>query len=137
MTPSELRSIGERVFGHGWQTRLAEHLEVSARTVRRWAAGEPIPAGAAEEIRSLVRIAPPAGDLSEDERDEACRKALGPHLAEFSGRAVAAGWHPAEIVTVMVGWALTQTIDNAGYEAARDLIHEAMQAIDADERGTS
>ena len=39
MTPAELRAIGER-HGHGWQTRLANGLEVDSRTIRRWLAGE-------------------------------------------------------------------------------------------------
>lgn len=40
-----LREIGEALYGSRWQTDMAEALEVSDRTVRRWAAGDTIPAG--------------------------------------------------------------------------------------------
>lgn len=40
MTPSELRIIGEKLYGPRWQTQLAKVLPVEARTVRRWLAGK-------------------------------------------------------------------------------------------------
>lgn len=40
LDPQELRLIGEELFGAwGWQTRLAEALEVDGSTVRRWVSG--------------------------------------------------------------------------------------------------
>jgi hypothetical protein len=40
LTPDDLREIGEALFGPwGWQTRLAEVLEVDGSTVRRWVSG--------------------------------------------------------------------------------------------------
>jgi len=40
LTPEELRRAGEALFGAwGWQTRLAETLEVDGSTVRRWVSG--------------------------------------------------------------------------------------------------
>ena len=40
LNPDELRLIGEELFGDwGWQTRLAEALEVDGSTVRRWVSG--------------------------------------------------------------------------------------------------
>ena len=44
MTPDDLREAGKKLFGYGWQTRLAKELEVDRRTVRRWVSGAvPIP----------------------------------------------------------------------------------------------
>jgi hypothetical protein len=40
MTPTELRTIGEHLYGPRWQTKLARALPVNPRTVRRWLAGE-------------------------------------------------------------------------------------------------
>ncbi len=34
MTPADLRSIGERLYGPRWQTKLARALPVSTRTIR-------------------------------------------------------------------------------------------------------
>ncbi len=55
MTGEELHEIGTRVWGHGYQKRIAAGLGVDVRTVRRWTKGESrIPAGAETEIRALV-----------------------------------------------------------------------------------
>jgi hypothetical protein len=40
MTPAELRSLGEIMFGPRWQTPLARALPVSSRTVRYWLSGK-------------------------------------------------------------------------------------------------
>lgn len=41
MTPDELRSAGQALYGRwGWQTRLAEALNVTPRTVRSWVSGD-------------------------------------------------------------------------------------------------
>ena len=40
LSPKDLAEIGELLFGRwGWQTRLAEALEVDGSTVRRWVSG--------------------------------------------------------------------------------------------------
>ena len=58
MTPAELRTIGERLYGDGWQSKLAKSLvrddetHVNVRTVRRWAAGQvDVPPAVAELLR--------------------------------------------------------------------------------------
>jgi hypothetical protein len=40
MTPTELREIGEALYGKHWQTKLAVRIKVDPRTVRRWIAGK-------------------------------------------------------------------------------------------------
>jgi hypothetical protein len=55
MTPTELRIIGERLYGLHWQTKLARALPVSDRSVRYWLAGKkPIREVIARRIRSLT-----------------------------------------------------------------------------------
>jgi len=50
-TPTDLRAAGEALFGAwGWQTRLAEALEVDGSTVRRWLSG-------AAQIPNPVKVA--------------------------------------------------------------------------------
>jgi hypothetical protein len=40
LSADDLRVVGEALFGSwGWQTRLAEVLEVDGSTVRRWVSG--------------------------------------------------------------------------------------------------
>ena len=40
LSPDDLQIIGEALYGDwGWQTRLAEVLEVDGSTVRRWVSG--------------------------------------------------------------------------------------------------
>lgn len=40
LDPEGLRRVGEALFGSwGWQTRMAEALEVDGSTVRRWVSG--------------------------------------------------------------------------------------------------
>ncbi len=47
MTPAELASLGEKLYGPRWQTNLARALPVSTRTVRYWLSGK-------RQIRPLV-----------------------------------------------------------------------------------
>lgn len=52
MGPEELRTIGERLWGYGWQSALARAFGVNPRTVRRWAAGDsPVPDDIAASLR--------------------------------------------------------------------------------------
>lgn len=51
-----LREAGEALFGPLWQTALSTSLNVSDRTVRRWAAGEfAIPDGIWPELAKLCK----------------------------------------------------------------------------------
>ncbi len=55
MTPQELITIGRELYHFGWQTRLAEALNVEGSTVRRWIAGKhPIPGPAETALRLLL-----------------------------------------------------------------------------------
>lgn len=55
MTADLLRRAGEALWGSRWQTAMAEALDVSERTVRRWASGEyPVPPGAWGDLASFA-----------------------------------------------------------------------------------
>ena len=50
-----LRQVGPALFGEHWQTPLARALDVSDRSVRRWAAGTAdVPEGAWDEMIELL-----------------------------------------------------------------------------------
>ena len=56
MTTKELKEIGPKLFGFGWQTRMAEALGVDGSTVRRWVSGGvAMPGPAVAAIRCFAR----------------------------------------------------------------------------------
>lgn len=56
MTPTELSEAGRKLYGYGWQTRLAETLKVDGSTVRRWVSGAvPVPGPVEIAVRCLVK----------------------------------------------------------------------------------
>lgn len=56
LTPDDLALAGAQLFGRwGWQTRLAEALEVDGSTVRRWVSGAvTVPQPAKVAIRLML-----------------------------------------------------------------------------------
>lgn len=56
MTPDELRKACVKLYtAYGWQTRLAEALEVDGSTVRRWVSGAvPIPGPVAAAVKCFL-----------------------------------------------------------------------------------
>lgn len=57
MKPQELADICRELWGsYGWQTRLAEALDVDGSTVRRWVSGAvPVPGPVAAALRCFLR----------------------------------------------------------------------------------
>lgn len=68
LSPEGLKIVGEALFGAwGWQTRLAEQLEVDGSTVRRWVSGAVAVPGPVKvalrlmlERRGLSPVRPPS-----------------------------------------------------------------------------
>lgn len=57
MTPADLRSAGEFLFGTRWRTALARDIGTTYRTVKRWEMGErKIPLWAAISIGKSMQI---------------------------------------------------------------------------------
>ena len=133
---SAFRAGIERLWGYGAQTRAARHFEVSDRSVRSWVSGKtPVPSGVMAELRAMLNIAPPEADLTEEQRDDACRDAIEPLLTDIRDRAIAAGWHPAEVAAAVLDLAVSEIRSSAGDAAAI----ETLKAITADiktQRGT-
>jgi hypothetical protein len=85
LTPDDLRIAGERLWGRwGWQTRLAEALEVDGSTVRRWLSGAvAVPGPAKVAIRLMLggeEQAPPQPAAPEGKRPSRPRSTLSPKL---------------------------------------------------------
>lgn len=70
-----LTRCGVALYGAYWQTDLADALDISDRTVRRWVAGDtPVPAGVyADLMRLMLERAQTLDDLVEE-----CRRAGAP-----------------------------------------------------------
>lgn len=61
MTPSELKTAGERLYGPKWRQPLAARLGVNIATLRRWTSGKkPIRATAALAVEGMLHITTPA-----------------------------------------------------------------------------
>lgn len=56
MNPKQLKDAGEKLYGYGWQTKLAKDLNVDGSTVRRWVSGAvPIPGPVAAAVKCFLR----------------------------------------------------------------------------------
>lgn len=56
MTPTDLRRIGEALYGERWKVPLAGDLGVNRKTVQRWLNGHSaIPPEVAGELAALMR----------------------------------------------------------------------------------
>jgi len=57
MNPELLARVGQSLYGGEWRVRLAVDLDVSERTLRRWALGEqPIPSGVLSDLVALCEM---------------------------------------------------------------------------------
>lgn len=72
---------------------------------------------------------PPPTLRPENDRDEPCAEALDPALDALAQAAERAGWLPAEVVAVVLGWAVHRAAEGAGLEAARELLDDAAEML--------
>jgi hypothetical protein len=124
------RRMIEQLWGWGAQAQASRHFEVSDRTVRNWLSGKhSIPAGVMAELRAMVAIAPPPGSTSDEDRDEACARAIEPALTELRDRAVAVGWHPAEVAASIMSLTVDEIRQHAGEDQAREVLVQALGCV--------
>lgn len=72
MNRDDFKTIGEEVFGQGWQTALARHSNIQSRNVRRYVAGDsPVPDWLASELLYL-KHAQHVDDAFAQQLAEAC-----------------------------------------------------------------
>lgn len=122
----------DRLWGYGAQTKAARHFSVDGRTIRRWVGGERgIPASVMAELRAMLDIAPPAGDLTDEQRDDACYAAIDPLITDTLTRAAAAGWHPAEVSTAILERVVLEIRQGAGTAQAIEILKKAASALKA------
>lgn len=129
MTGEELHEIGTRVWGHGYQARIAAGLEVDVRTVRRWTKGEsPVPAGAADEVRALV---------AEEERRQRLEGEAYAYAAPRVDAIVAEAGerHPADVLAGVVARAAERMRDGDGATAAIETLRAVIKAVQSTEAG--
>ena len=80
-------------------------------------------------MTKITIIKPPVGTTDEDDRDEACGEWVIPALDEVLASAAAEGWHTAEVLAAVMHWAATTMQDQAGIEAALDLLKQAEEVM--------
>ena len=66
MTPDLLQRAGAFLYGDRWKAMLSRDLGCSDRTLRRWMAGKPMPAGTLEKVRAILAKHRRALDAIED-----------------------------------------------------------------------
>lgn len=72
---------------------------------------------------------PPPGSTDADDRDAACQDALEPELSRLFQTAVAAGWHPAEVLTAIRALTVSEMRGRAGADATRETLRAALRAV--------
>lgn len=83
MTPNDLSAIGQYLHGERWKSPLSRDLQVSKRTVHRWADGSwDVPSGAASDLYTLA-AARQAEDLAPVLADIAAQHGL-PEVIELA-----------------------------------------------------
>lgn len=63
MTRPSLNKLAKKVFGAGWQSKLARHIDANPRTVRRWVSGDiPVPKVVIMYLELLIEYEVEVGD---------------------------------------------------------------------------
>ncbi len=74
---------------------------------------------------------PPAGLCSTEERDERCGEALDAAMDEVMTAALAAGWHPYEVITAMFEWVVSTACNEATEDSVRGLLDHGAALVAA------
>lgn len=131
-TAPEFARRAALIWGYGYQTKAANHFNVSDRTVRRWCAGtSAVPQAIMDELRKFAEFTPPPnGTTEDDDRDDACYDAIEPELNQLAERAVAAGWSIAEVLTAILAITVSEMKHRAGDTATRKTLEAAILMMD-------
>lgn len=133
MDANELRAwISKNKYS---QTGFARRIGAGERTVQQWAAGDRTIPATVDTICGLLETQagvapPPHGSHPAHDRDEPCCQAIDPHLDALVRQARASGWIEPEIVSAVLSWVVNTTLDGAGPNAARELLTDALEAVD-------
>lgn len=137
MNRAEAQSLGQHIWGYGWQGRLAEAVGVQDRTVRRWIAADCFPDFAASKLRAMAHIAPPPGTTPDQDRDDACADAVEGDLSRLVELATDAGWHRAEVQVAILSLIVTDMTTLAGPAAALEVLAQAKSLVEEVDRRQS
>lgn len=136
MTPAELAALASAVYGPRWQSAFARDFDTALRTVQRWARDgieKPATAGAVRRFlteRAALRVSPPPADGYGDADDDAYDE-FRPRIEALVQAGVAAGWHPAEVMTAI----LAVTADLARAASSDAAVIETLEQAIAQIRG--
>lgn len=116
------------------QAAFAKLVGAADRTVQQWATGQRAIPATVDTICRLLETRsgvtpPPHGSHPAHDRDEPCCQAIDPHLDLLAKQARAVGWIEPEIVAAVLSWVVDTTIENAGQDAARELLTDALEVV--------
>lgn len=129
MGRDELERHGQQLFGYGWKSSLAEHLDANRKTVSRWIAADAVPEWAAEAIRAMVSIAPPPGTTEQDDRDDICYDAIQPKLLALVDAAENVGWNRGEVLAAVLSAALGDIMARVGRDEVIQILDQARAQV--------
>ena len=81
-------------------------------------------------MSGLPLIEGPSANMTEEQRDLACRDMLDPYLAALANATIEAGWQPAEVAAVMLGHAVDAIRAGAGPAAAKTAVVGVLGLLD-------
>lgn len=81
-------------------------------------------------MSGLPLIEAPTADLSDEQRNLACRDMLDPYLTALASAVIDTGWHPAEVAAAMLGHAVDAIRAGAGVEEAMASIQGVVKFLE-------
>lgn len=123
MTGDEFHVLGSRVWGRGYQARIAEALRVDDRQVRRWRSGAtPISRERIEQIKAL------ASDAEEQKRlEDAAYAYAAPQVDAIVAGAL--DHHEADVLAGILSRAVEVMRDRAGVPATIETLRQTIEAL--------
>lgn len=132
LTPAELSSLAQPIYGPRWQSALAREMSVAVRTAQRWARDGVERQTTADGVRRFLEerarqvVSPPA--ISGD-RDAQAYAEMRPRIEAMVRAATAVGWHPAEVTTAALAAIIDLMSEGAGAPATMQTLKDAISAL--------